>query len=97
MSAETHQHGRVVGTDEVLDLLCLLLADGPVEDPSTVTLHTAGVDDEGLDVLWDTVFEEFAERTLGAGLSPGNLHRSMSLAEAAAVMAALLRDGGHGD
>ncbi len=90
MPAEAHQLGPSVQAHDVVDLLCLLLADQPFDDPAGATLSALGVDDEGLSALWDAVCEEFAERTLGPDLEAGVLDVSMTLADAAVAMAALL-------
>jgi hypothetical protein len=87
--AETHQLGRNVDGEAVLELLCALL-EGAGHMARHLTLEDVGVDDEDLPALWDSVCEEFAERSLGPDLELGSLETSMTLDAAAAVMAEIL-------
>ncbi len=92
MPAETNQRGRSVDADSVLDLLLSLLGDPDAAAPSS-TLAVLDVDDTALTAPWEALCEEYAERSLGLELEPETLPISMTLADAATVMAALLNEG----
>ncbi|MCD9622262.1 hypothetical protein [Rhabdothermincola salaria] len=67
MPAETHQHRDQVTSDDVLELLLVVLE---VPDRSSAGADTelgeVGIDsDLALLDLWDAIVEEFGERTLG--------------------------------
>ncbi|MGH9089747.1 MAG: hypothetical protein ACRDYZ_16845 [Acidimicrobiales bacterium] len=99
MPAETHQRGDQVDAGSVLELLQFLLGDHADEPGEEVPLSALDVDADNLGILWDTVREELAERTVGpeidpGDLDPGDLDPSMTLAEAAKAMASLLEGAG---
>lgn len=69
MPAETNQHTEAVTAGDVLELMWTMLTepgtddDGP--DPSR-TLADAGLDDDlAVLHLWDTVVEEYGQRSVG--------------------------------
>lgn len=97
MPAETHQQGRRADALSVAAFLAALLdvGGGAVgESDAPLTLAVCGVAIEDLGWLWETVCEEFAERSLTTDWEPGDLDLAMTLDEAAQVMAQALCGGG---
>lgn len=95
MPAETHQHGRSVGCEDIIVLLSTLLDLKLGAISRDATLRSLGLeDDPALWDLWDAVREEFGERTIGPDEVEA-LDLNMTLEEAAVAMARLLapRDG----
>lgn len=95
MPVETYQLTGGVHTEHVPALLYALLGDPPSGQAEEITHVALGVDPEGLHDLWDTICEEFGERSLGPELDPGVLDVSLTIEAAAAAMASLL--GARGD
>jgi acyl carrier protein len=98
MPAETHQHGRTADAKIVAALLCTLLSDDDEITEDTV-LADLGLDTADLGDLWDTVREEFADRTAGPDVDLGEFDPQMTVSEAAQIMASLLAgaDSRHDD
>jgi hypothetical protein len=90
MPGETHQIGYDIHADSVLALLQVLLGPSEVDETGGTILADLGIDDYGLMDLWQAVCEEFGERTLGPEIDPDLLHPAMTVAAAAAAMAAEL-------
>jgi hypothetical protein len=97
MPGETHQIGYDIDADSVLALLQVLLGLSEVDVTGDTTLAGLGIDDYGAMDLWQAVCEEFSERTLGPEIDPDLFDPAMTVATAAAAMAAELTHGGHPD
>jgi len=95
MPGETHQVIPDINADAVMALLHVLLDPPDGDDSGIVTLADLGFDgDDALD-LWHAVCEEFGERTLGSEIDLDLLDPTMTVAAAAAAMAAELGNGCH--
>ncbi|MGH9107106.1 MAG: hypothetical protein ACRDZX_15000 [Acidimicrobiales bacterium] len=91
MPVELHQVGHDVGAADVVELLWALLDhDNRFAAPGDATLADCDVQAEDLKWLWGAVCEEFSEHPLAPELSPGALDLSMTLEQAASVMALAL-------
>lgn len=98
MPAGTHQHGRSADPSDIIVLLSALLDTNAYELPKDTTLASLGLEhDPELWDLWDAVREEFGERSLGSIDGGEALDRSMTVEEAAVVMARLLNPAGEQD
>lgn len=100
MPAETHQQGRRADVAGVVELVCALLEvdSDPESSPGpNASLADCGLTAEDLGWLWETVCEELAERSLSHELEETDLELSMTVVEAAEVMASALGAGGDDD
>jgi len=95
MPGETHQIIQDIDADTVMALLHVLLDPPDGNDSGTVTLADLGIDGGDALDLWQAVCEEFGERTLGSEIDPDLLDPTMTVAAAAAAMAAELTNGCH--
>jgi hypothetical protein len=93
MPGETHQIIQDIDADTVMALLQVLLDPPDGDDSGTATLADLGIDDGGALDSWQTVCEEFGERTLGSEIDPDLLDPTMTVA--AAAMTAELTNGCH--
>jgi len=93
MPGETHQVIPDIDADAVMALLQVLLDPSDGDDSNIVTLADLGIDDGDALDLWQAVCEEFGERTLGSEIDPDLLDPTMTVAAAAAAMAAELDNG----
>ena len=91
MPGETHQIIQDIDADTVMALLHVLLDRPDGDDSGIVTLAVLGIDGGDALDLWQTVCEEFGERTLGSEIDPDLLDPTMTVA--AAAMAAELTNG----
>ena len=96
MPAETHQRRGSVDACEVLTLLSSLLGNADADATASITLLELGVDEATTGDLWDTVCEEFAERSVGPELEPETFDLCMTLEATASLMATLLGCGTDG-
>ena len=95
MPGETHQIIQDIDANTVMALLQVLLDPPDGDDSGTATLADLGIDDGGALDLWQTVCEEFGERTLGSEIDPDLLDPTMTVVTAAAAMTAELTNGCH--
>ncbi len=93
MPGETHQVIPDIDADAVMALLQVLLDPSDGDDSNIVTLADLGIDNADALDLWQAVCEEFGERTLGSEIDPDLLDPTMTVAAAAAAMAAELSNG----
>jgi hypothetical protein len=93
MPGETHQVIPGIGPDAVMALLQVLLDPPDGDDSNIVTLADLGIDGGDAWDRWQAVCEEFGERTLGSEIDPDLLDPTMTVAAAAAAMAAELDNG----
>lgn len=97
MPGETHQVIPDIDADTVMALLQVLLDPPDGDDSNIVTLADLGIDDGDALDLWQAMCEEFGERTLGSEFGPDLLDPTMTVAAAAAAIAAELTNGCHHD
>ena len=95
MPGETHQINQDIDPDAVMALVHVLLDPPDGDDSRIVTLADLGIDEVGALDLWQAVCEEFGERTLSSEIDPDLLDPTMTVAAAAAAMAAELTNGCH--
>lgn len=95
MPAETHQKGRRADPAIVAEFLAAVLGVDFQEAGVTegVTLQECGVTVEDIDWLWEAACEDLGERSLAPDFDIDVLRPSMSLLEAAEVMAATFSPG----
>lgn len=95
MPGETHQISHNIDADAIMALLQVLLDPPEDSESGGTTLADLGIDDDEALDLWQAVCEEFGERTLGSEIDPDLLDPTMTVAAAAAAMAAELARGVH--
>jgi hypothetical protein len=95
MPGETHQIIQDIDADTVMALLQVLLDPPDGDDLGTATMADLGIDGRDALDLWQAVCEEFGERTMGSEIDPNLLDPTMTVAAAAAAMAAELANGCH--